>query len=128
MHYEITCSAAVANLKQNGAGSRPCLVWIGTDREKVMMFTRSPTVLDELPPEVEEDNHLLVRTIGEPAVAPVATDPPVTDPVETTEETDPPPVEPEPETPAPETPEPEPEASESAPAPPKRKRTTTRKK
>ena len=64
MPYEIRASAAVAALKPNGAGSRPCRVWIGTDRERVMTFTRSPTRLDELPPEVAADKHLQVTEVA----------------------------------------------------------------
>jgi hypothetical protein len=64
MSYRVFVKAAVANLREGGTGTRKVLLKSG----QILEFSRTPTVLDELPPEVEADEYLIKEPIA-PAAA-----------------------------------------------------------
>lgn len=65
--FEVRVSAAVARLREDGSGSRRVVCYQGTEREQVLEFTRHPIRLEEVPPEVAADEHLIVTPIEDPS-------------------------------------------------------------
>lgn len=70
MKYEITVSREVAAI---GDGTRRRSVTLGKKR-KLLTFSSRPTLLDELPPEVAADPHLVARALPAPKAAKKAGD------------------------------------------------------
>lgn len=62
MYYAIKVSPSVANTRTDGLGHRNRTV-ATSGGLKTLTFSRQPTVLDWLPPEVDEDPHLVVTKI-----------------------------------------------------------------
>lgn len=68
--YEVVVTPQVAQTRSDGTGSRR--VWIGEGDDRILLeFTRAPTYLAEVPVEIEQDPHLLVKEVPEEDMAQV---------------------------------------------------------
>ncbi|HVF61670.1 MAG TPA: hypothetical protein VNJ70_17830 [Thermoanaerobaculia bacterium] len=68
--YEVVVTPQVAQTRSDGTGSRR--VWVGEGDDRILLeFTRAPTYLAEVPLEIEQDPHLLVKQVPEEDMAQV---------------------------------------------------------
>lgn len=94
--FSVIVRPEVANLGPDGTGTRRRRVFVGTDRERVVVFSRQPVELAELPPEVADDPMLVVEELRPERLGskakrtPKATAPPAA--TETTTKSAPPPI------------------------------------